>query len=333
MNPLKGKTILVTGGTGSFGKAFTRRVLDKYQPKTIRIYSRDELKQWEMEREFGYDKRLRFLIGDVRDLPRLKRAMEDVDIVIHAAALKHVPAAEYNPMEAIKTNVDGAMNVINAALDNNVSKVIALSTDKAAAPVNVYGATKLVSDRLFIQSNSYTGPKRDTRFSVVRYGNVIASRGSVVPLFRKQRETGEITITDERMTRFWITLPQAVDFVVTSLSLMQGGEMFVPKIPSMKIMDLAKTIAPDAKCRVVGIRPGEKLHECLITAEEGRFTHEMKDRYIVLSAAQFGWNDKDPGSYKGAKRLSEGFEYYSHTNKHQLGVKDMQELLASLDED
>ncbi len=330
MSIVDGKTILITGGTGSFGKACVKKLLDEHKPKRIRIFSRDELKQWDMRRGFGDHPSLRFLIGDVRDAERVKRATEGVDIIIHAAALKQVPACEYNPMEAVKTNVNGAMNVINAALDNNVPRVIALSTDKAAAPVNTYGATKLCSDRLFIQSNSYRGPTRDTKFGVVRYGNVMGSRGSVIPLFHKQKEKGELTITDERMTRFWITLPQAVDFVLSSLEMMQGGELFVPKIPTMKVMDLAKTIAPEASCRIVGIRPGEKLHECLITGEEGRLAYELKDRYVVLSASSTGW-DNDPKKYKGAKKLKEGFEYHSHTNDEFLSSAQMRALLKKLE--
>ena len=332
MSAVDGKTILITGGTGSFGKACVKKLLQEHKPKTIRIYSRDELKQWEMEREFKSHPKLRFLIGDVRDLPRLRRAAEGVDIIIHAAALKHVPACEYNPMEAIKTNVDGAMNVINAALDNNVSRVVALSTDKAAAPVNIYGATKLCSDRLFIQSNSYRGENRDTRFAVVRYGNVMASRGSVIPLFQKQKESGTVTITDERMTRFWITLPQAVDFVISSLQVMQGGELFVPKIPSMKITDLAMTIAPDTKFKITGIRPGEKLHECLITADEGRLTCELKDRYIVISASLDNAHEIIK-KHKGAKKAPEGFEYHSHTNPEYLSSAQMGKLLKQLEAD
>ena len=322
---LTGKTVLITGGTGSFGKVCVLKLLTEHKPKVVRILSRDELKQWEMRREFNDDPRLRFLIGDVRDPQRMRRASEGVDVLIHAAAMKQVPACEFNPIEAIRTNVDGAINVINAALDNDIPRVIALSTDKAASPVNLYGATKLCSDRLFIQSNSYRGPRRRTRFSVVRYGNVMGSRGSVIPLFRKQKELGELTITDERMTRFWITLPQAVDLVLSSLPVMQGGELFVPKIPSMKIVDLAKTIAPEASCRIIGIRPGEKLHECLITKEEGRLAYELKDRYVILSPSL----DVQPNikKYKGATQLNEGFEYHSHTNSHVLSARDMEALL------
>lgn len=330
MSAVDGKTILITGGTGSFGKSCVKKLLSEHKPKAVRVFSRDELKQWEMRREFADDPRLRFLIGDVRDAMRVRRATEGVDVVIHAAAMKQVPACEYNPMEAIKTNVDGAMNVINACLDNDVPKVIALSTDKAASPVNLYGATKLCSDRLFIQSNSYRGPKRRTTFSVVRYGNVLGSRGSVIPLFRRQKEKGELTITDKRMTRFWITLSQAVDLVLTSLEIMQGGEMFVPKIPSMKIIDLAKTIAPDASCRIIGIRPGEKLHECLITKEEGRLAYELNDRYVVLSPSLEDMQH-DIKKYKGAKKLAEGFEYHSHTNRHVLSSKDMHVMITKAD--
>jgi len=327
MSIFKGKIILITGGTGSFGKACVKRLLEAHDPTAIRIYSRDELKQWEMAREIN-DPRVRFLIGDVRDAARLKRAFEGVDYVIHAAALKHVPACEYNPVEAVRTNVDGAINVINAALDTNVKKVIALSTDKAVNPVNIYGATKLCSDRLFVQSNSYAGPVRQTRFSVVRYGNVMASRGSVIPLFRKQAESGTITVTDPRMTRFWITLPHAVDFVLSSFEMMQGGEVFVPKIPSMKITDLAKTVAPKAKIKVIGIRPGEKLHESLTTIEESPLIREMKDRYIVLSASR-EW-EVDQSLYTRYKKVKEGFEYNSYDNKEYISAKKMTKILEEL---
>ena len=328
MSIFKGKIILITGGTGSFGKACVKRLLEAHDPAAIRIFSRDELKQWEMAREFHHDPRVRFFIGDVRDAGRLKRAFEGADYVIHAAALKHVPACEYNPVEAVRTNVDGAINVINAALDTNVKKVIALSTDKAVNPVNIYGATKLCSDRLFVQSNSYAGPVRQTRFSVVRYGNVMASRGSVIPLFRKQAESGVLTVTDARMTRFWITLPHAVDFVLSSFEMMQGGEIFVPKIPSMKITDLAKTVAPKAKIKVMGIRPGEKLHESLTTVEESPLIREMKDRYIVLSPSR-EW-EVDESMYTRYKKVKEGFEYNSYDNKDYLSQKKMTAMLAEL---
>jgi UDP-N-acetylglucosamine 4,6-dehydratase/5-epimerase len=327
MSMFKDRVILITGGTGSFGKACVKKLLE-HNPASIRIYSRDELKQWEMAREFNHDPRLRFLIGDVRDAARLKRACEGVDYLIHAAALKHVPACEYNPMEAIKTNINGATNVIDAALDAGVKKVIALSTDKAASPVNTYGATKLVSDRLFIQSNAYRGADRPTRFSVVRYGNVMGSRGSVIPLFQKQREVGVLTITDPAMTRFWITLPQAVDFVLSCFEIMQGGELYVPKIPSMKMTDLAKVMAPKAKQKIIGIRPGEKLHESLITSEESHLVREMKDRYVVLSASP-EW-DFDPTAYSRLKKVKKGFSYDSLKNPKYLNQKDMAKLLLEL---
>jgi len=328
MSAFKDKVILITGGTGSFGKACVKKLLEVHDTASIRIYSRDELKQWEMAREFGNHPKLRFLIGDVRDVGRLKRAFEGVDYVIHAAALKHVPACEYNPVEAVRTNVDGAVNVINAALDTNVKKVIALSTDKAVNPVNIYGATKLTSDRLFIQSNSYSGHLHPTRFSVVRYGNVMASRGSVIPLFRAQAATGTLTVTDARMTRFWITLPHAVDFVLSSFELMQGGEIFVPKIPSMKITDLAKTLAPKAKIKVIGIRPGEKLHESLTTKEESLLIREMKDRYIVLSPSR-EW-PVDESLYARYKKVKDGFEYDSYSNPKYLTQKEMRAMLDEL---
>ncbi|MBW2647153.1 MAG: UDP-N-acetylglucosamine 4,6-dehydratase (inverting) [Deltaproteobacteria bacterium] len=274
------QSILLTGGTGSFGKHFCKVMLEKYNPKVIRVYSRDELKQHEMRQVFGEDK-IRYFIGDVRDEERLKRAMEGIDIVVHAAALKQVPACEYNPLEAIKTNIIGAKNIIDAAIDTGVKKVVALSTDKAANPVNLYGATKLCAEKIFIQGNSYTG-SRGTRFSCVRYGNVIGSRGSVVPLFQEQKKTGKITITDKKMTRFWITLDQAVDLVVHTLSHMQGGEIFIPRIPSMNIPDLAQAVAPECEIEVIGIRPGEKLHEILVTEEEGRNTIAHDGLYVIL---------------------------------------------------
>lgn len=328
MSIFKGKTILITGGTGSFGKACVTKLLEEHDPEIIRVFSRDELKQWEMAREFNNHPKLRFFIGDVRDAERLRRACEGVDYIIHAAALKHVSACEYNPMEAVKTNINGAVNVINAALDNNVKKIIALSTDKAASPVNTYGATKLVSDRLFIQSNAYRGNHRDTRFSVVRYGNVMGSRGSVIPLFKKQALSGVLTITDPAMTRFWITLPQAVDFVLSSFELMQGGELYVPKIPSMKVTDLAKVMAPKAKHKVIGIRPGEKLHELLIAAEESHLVREMKDRYVVLSASP-EWK-YDSSEYTRLKKVKKGFEYDSLKNPKYLNQKEMEKLLKEL---
>lgn len=323
MEHLTGKTILVTGGTGSFGKKFVKRVLE-YDIKKIIIFSRDELKQFEMKQEFT-DSRVRFFLGDVRDKERLYRAFDQVDIVVHAAAMKHVEACEYNPFEAIKTNVYGAQNIIEAAIDRGVEKVIALSTDKAAAPLNLYGATKLASDKLFVAANSYTGSK-NTQFSVVRYGNVIGSRGSVVPLFNKMKSKGKLTITDERMTRFWITLENGVEFVLTSLKDMVGGEIFVPKIPSMRIIDLAKVIAPEAEISIIGIRPGEKLHELMITNDDARNTVEF-DRYYVITPQFTWWGNK----LTGGKKLSEDFVYSSDTNADWLKIEELKELISNLD--
>jgi UDP-N-acetylglucosamine 4,6-dehydratase len=282
-----------------------------------------------MQQEFNNHPNLRFLIGDVRDAERLSRACEGVDFIIHAAALKQVPACEFNPMEAVATNVNGAINVINAALNNNVPRVIALSTDKAVSPANIYGATKLCSDRLFIQSNAYRGTQRDTRFSVVRYGNVMASRGSVIPVFEKQREKGVVTITDAHMTRFWITLNQAVDFVLSSYVIMEGGELFVPKIPSMKISDLAAVIAPKAKQKIIGIRPGEKLHESLLTSEESRLAYDLPDRYVVLSPSASAWGG-DTSWYRNGTKVAEGFTYDSGTNKEFLTPAAMRALLKKI---
>jgi UDP-N-acetylglucosamine 4,6-dehydratase len=315
------QSILLTGGTGSFGKHFCKVMLEKYHPKVIRIYSRDELKQHEMRQTFGDDV-IRYFIGDVRDGERLKRAMEGVDIVIHAAALKQVPSCEYNPFEAVKTNIYGAQNVIDAAIDTGVKKVVALSTDKAVNPVNLYGATKLCSDKIFIQGNSYSG-SRGTRFSCVRYGNVIGSRGSVIPLFREQKKTGKITITDNRMTRFWLTLDQAVDLVVNALCHMQGGEIFVPKIPSMKIMDLAKAIAPECEIEVIGIRPGEKIHEALITEEEGRNTVAYNGMYVIMP--NYSWWERQ--NYKTGQRLPDDFVYTSNNNDVWLSMEDLKEII------
>lgn len=322
----KGKVILITGGTGSFGRACVETLLKKYHPKVIRIYSRDELKQWEMERAFGSSPKLRFLIGDVRDAGRLKRATEGVDVLIHAAALKHVPACEYNPVDAVRTNVDGTINVINAALDNNVPYVMMLSTDKAVNPTNIYGATKLCAERLVIQSNSYRGATRKTRFSVVRYGNVMGSRGSVIPLFREQRARGEVTITDPRMTRFWITLPRAIDFVLSSIGMMQGGEVFVPKIPSMHITDLARVIAPKAKQRIVGMRAGERLDEYLMTREESNRAFESGDRYVIIPSVQlWKW---DRTLLPALKKVKSDSDYNSRDNPSFLSARDMQKIIA-----
>ncbi len=317
------QTILLTGGTGSFGKHFCKVMLEKYHPKTIRIYSRDELKQHEMRQIFGEDI-IRYFIGDVRDASRLKRAMEGADLVIHAAALKQVPSCEYNPFEAIKTNIYGAENIINAAIDTGVQKVVALSTDKAVNPANLYGATKLCAEKIFIQGNSYSG-LRGTRFCCVRYGNVIGSRGSVIPLFSKQKKTGKITITDDRMTRFWITLDQAVELVITALQIALGGEIFVPKIPSMRITDLATAVAPDCDIEIIGTRPGEKLHESLITEEEGRNTISYNGMYIILP--NYTWWEKRH-NYKEAKKLADDFIYSSNRNDEWVSIEDMKILLS-----
>lgn len=320
MFSLKDKTILVTGGTGSFGRKFVSKVLEMDVKKVI-VFSRDELKQYEMAQEYT-DSRIRFFIGDVRDKERLFRAFDGVDVVIHAAALKHVGICEYNPFEAIKTNINGAQNIIETAIDRRVERVIALSTDKAASPVNLYGATKLASDKLFVAANSYAGNKK-TRFSVVRYGNVVGSRGSVVPFFKKIRSTGKLPITDVRMTRFWITLTQGVQFVLDNLKRMKGGEIFVPKIPSMKVMDLAKAIAPECELEFKGIRPGEKLHEAMITEDDARRTLEFDTFYIIQP--EFPWWDAE--SLKGGKPVMEGFSYISNTNEHWLSVEELKKLV------
>jgi len=317
MSVFDGKTVLLTGGTGSFGQKFTEIILSEHDPKSVRIYSRGELKQFEMRSRFE-DEHLRFLIGDVRDRDRLYRAMNGVDIVVHAAALKQVPACEYNPIEAIRTNIDGAVNVVDAAIDNSVEKVMALSTDKAVHPVNLYGATKMAAEKLFIQGNSYAGEGREL-FSCVRYGNVIGSRGSVIPVFKEQRKTGTITITDERMTRFWITLDQGVRFVIDCIERMNGGEIFVPKIPSMKITDLAKAIAPGAKWNVIGIRAGEKLHEILLTEDEARHTKEF-DSYFAVEPEHPFWNKEN---FNGGKVLPEGFRYSSDNNDRWLTKEEL----------
>lgn len=308
MSYFDGKTILITGGTGSFGKMFTSLLLDEWNPDSIRIYSRGELLQWEMQQKI-HDDRLRFLIGDVRDRDRLYRAMNDVDIVVHAAALKQVPAAEYNPMEAVKTNIDGASNIINASIDNGVERVMALSTDKAVHPVNLYGATKMVAEKLFVQGNAYAGGRK-TRFACTRYGNVVGSRGSIIPLFLEQRKQGRVTITDERMTRFLLTLEQGARFVARCIETMKGGEIFVPRIPSMKITDLAKVIAPGCNVEIIGIRPGEKLHEVLLTEDEARHSKDMGDYFVIEPELKF-WNRNT--AHEG-KPLPEGFRYSSESN-------------------
>ena len=320
----KDKVVLVTGGTGSFGKKFIEIMLKEFHPGKLIVYSRDEQKQHEM-RQTGYQhESLRYFIGDIRDQERLRRAFQGVDYVVHAAALKQVPACEYNPMEAVKTNILGSSNVIDAALDANVSRVIALSTDKAVNPINLYGATKLAAEKLFVQSNAYAGG-RETRFACVRYGNVVGYRGSVVPVFLRQRKSGKITITDERMTRFWISLEQGVRFVIRCLEEMYGGEVFVPKIPSMKVIDLAKAVAPEAKIEIVGIRPGEKLHEVLISEDEARTVVELDDMYIVQPAAAL-WFGREWES-KG-KKINDDFRYASNTNTDWLDIDDIQQFIA-----
>ena len=320
---VKDKVILVTGGTGSFGKKFIKKALTEGAKKII-VFSRDELKQYEMKQEFT-DNRLRFFIGDVRDQDRLHRAFDGVDIVIHAAAMKHVDACEYNPFEAVKTNIHGAQNIIEAAIDCGVEKVIALSTDKACAPVNLYGATKLASDKLFVAANAYVGDKK-TSFSVVRYGNVVGSRGSVVPFFKKVKETGRVPVTDERMTRFWITLDQGVQFVLDNLARMHGGEIFVPKIPSMKVMDLAHAIAPECKIDIIGIRPGEKLHEAMIMEDDARHTVEFDDYYIIQP--EFPWWSKKYA--EGGKALPDGFAYTSDNNNDWLTIEELRKLAEDM---
>lgn len=312
MNEFNGKIILLTGGTGSFGQKFTEVLLKEYKPKSIRIYSRGELLQVQMDQHFR-DSRLRFFIGDVRDLSRLNRAMSGVDIVVHAAALKHVPACEYNPLEAVKTNIEGTANVINAAIDNEIPKVMVISTDKAVHPVNLYGATKMVAEKLAIQGNAYAGDRR-TRISCVRYGNVIGSRGSVIPLFKEQMKSGLLTITDKRMTRFWITLDYGVHFVIQCVERMKGGEIFIPKIPSMKVLDLANAIAPRAEKKITGIRPGEKLHEVLLTEDEARHTREYDDLFIVEPEQTFWEESPSLSSNMGGKPLPENFRYASDIN-------------------
>ena len=323
------KTILITGGTGSFGKQFTRMLLDQYNPERIIIFSRDELKQHDMRIAFNNDERLRFFIGDLRDRERVYRAFStEIDLVVHAAALKQVPACEYNPLEAVKTNVIGGQNVIDAAIDCGIPKVIALSTDKAVNPINLYGATKLCAEKLFIQGNSYAGSK-DTRFSCVRYGNVVGSRGSVVPVFRNQRENGVITVTDDRMTRFWITLEQAVEFVFQAASVMVGGETFIPRLPSMGIMDLVKVIAPDCEVQITGIRPGEKLHEILISEDEARHTVELKDKLVILP--EYPWWDsrhKETSAYDEGIPLAEGTCYASNTNDWWLTLDELRQMIG-----
>ncbi|RDU54798.1 UDP-N-acetylglucosamine 4,6-dehydratase (inverting) [Helicobacter sp. MIT 00-7814] len=332
MHVIDNKNILITGGTGSFGKKFIQTILEKHNPKKVVVYSRDELKQYEMAQSFT-DKRMRFFIGDVRDAKRLEVALNGIDICIHAAALKHVPIAEYNPMECIKTNIDGASNVINAALKNNVRFIIALSTDKAANPINLYGATKLCSDKQFIAANNIKGAQ-DCKFSVVRYGNVLGSRGSVIPFFKKLVESGadELPITDEKMSRFFITLDSGVEFVLDSLERMHGGEIFVPKIPSMYIKDLAHAIAPNARLKTIGIRPGEKLHEVMIPKDDSRLCVEFESFYTLMPTINF----QTPIDYTLTRNnlrgnlVGEEFEYASNTNSQWLDSAQLQEFLKNL---
>ena len=325
---LDGKDILITGGTGSFGKKCTQIILDRYDPDRLIILSRDELKQAQMKQRFSPEEHscMRYFIGDVREKDRLYRAFSDVDVVIHAAALKRVPAAEYNPIEPIKTNVMGGSNVIEAAIDCDVDRVIALSTDKGANPINLYGATKLCADKLFVAGNNYSG-KDGTRFSVVRYGNVVGSRGSVIPFFLEKRETGTLPITDPRITRFWITLEQAVDFVLTNLERMEGGEVFVPKIPSMKITDLAEAIAPGCDHEVVGIRPGEKLHEVMVPKNVARNTLEFEDYFAILPAFQ-DWDSDSYHEENGGTWCEDQFKYSSDINDRWLSTEEIRDMIG-----
>lgn len=321
------KSILITGGTGSFGRKFIRTVLLHYKPRRLVVFSRDELKQYEMQQEFNQPC-MRYFLGDVRDAERLKQAMRGIDYVVHAAALKQVPAAEYNPTECIRTNVNGAENVINAAIENGVEKVIALSTDKAASPANLYGATKLLSDKLFIAANNIVGGHK-TRFAVVRYGNVVGSRGSVVPFFRKLLAEGatDLPITDARMTRFWITLEQGVEFVLKNFSRMLGGELFVPKIPSARMVDLATAMAPDLPHRIIGIRPGEKLHELMVPRDDSRLTLEFADHYVIRPSIRFVVGEDDYVTNRLGeigKPVDEGFKYSSDNNPWFLSIEELQ---------
>ncbi|MDP1689788.1 MAG: UDP-N-acetylglucosamine 4,6-dehydratase (inverting), partial [bacterium] len=320
---LLNKTILITGGLGFFGQKFVEIILREHNPKSVRIYDNRELAQVEVERKLN-DPRVRFFMGDVKDKDRLKRAMNGVDIVVHAAALKHVPVCEYNPIEAVKTNIGGAINVIDAAIDCSVEKVIAISTDKAVQPVNLYGATKMVAEKLFVQGNSYSGQGK-TIFSCSRYGNVVGSSGSVIPLFKEQNQKGEITITDERMTRFWITLEQGVHFVIKCIENMHGGEIFVPKISSMKVTDLAAVVAPEANRKLIGIRPGEKIHEILLTRQEAMHAKEADDYFVIEPEFPF-W---DKSNFKDCQCLKDNFEYSSDSNGQWVSSEEMKEILKT----
>lgn len=319
---LKNSSILITGGTGSFGNTFIPMTLAKYNPRRLVIYSRDEMKQWEMAKAYQDDERVRFFIGDVRDKDRLVRALNDIDYVVHAAATKIVPTAEYNPFECVKTNINGAVNLIDACIEQKVKRVVALSTDKASSPSNLYGATKLVSDKLFIAGNSYSGDQ-DTRFSVVRYGNVMGSRGSVIPFFLNKAETGELPITDDRMTRFMITLEDGVQLVWHALDDMKGGEIYVNKIPSIKVTDIAKAVAPDAAQKIVGIRPGEKIHEQMISPEDANYTYEYDSYYKILPAI-FDWH-QDEARINNGRLVQEGFTYSSDNNDSWMSVESLRD--------
>lgn len=323
---LNDKSILITGGTGSFGNTFVPMTLAKYNPKRLIIYSRDEMKQWDMAKKFQGDPRVRFFIGDVRDRKRLYRALDGVDYVVHAAATKIVPTAEYNPFECVKTNINGAMNLIDACIDKGIKRVVALSTDKASSPVNLYGATKLASDKLFVAGNSYAGG-HDTRFAVVRYGNVMGSRGSVIPFFLSIRDKGVLPVTDERMTRFMISLEQGVELVWHAFDDMVGGEIYVKKIPSMKVTELAKAVAPEAKVEFVGIRPGEKLHEQMISPEDSFYTYEYPEHYKILPAIH-NW-DTTTERIKDGTKVPEGFEYSSDNNPEWMSVAELQAWIAA----
>jgi UDP-N-acetylglucosamine 4,6-dehydratase len=330
---LKGASILLTGGTGSFGKRFIRHVLATQAPGRLVVYSRDELKQFQLRQEYPVEQypTLRFFIGDVRDRDRLYRALDGVDVVVHAAALKQVPTAEYNPLEAIKTNIMGSANIIDAAIDRNVKKVLALSTDKAANPINLYGATKLCADKLFVAANAYSG-FHQTRFSVVRYGNVVGSRGSVIPYFLAQRSTGRLTITDARMTRFLITLDQGVEFVLRCIDEMLGGEIFVPKIPSVVVTDLARVIGPECKQEIIGIRPGEKLHETMVPEDDARLTIEYDDHFVIQPTHSF-WNQRDYMAGKPGRLCADGFRYSSEINDRFLTDEEIAGLVQLVEQD
>lgn len=322
---LRDKTILITGGTGSFGNKCIETLLDRYEPKVVRLFSRDELKQSEMQARYKGEDRLRFFIGDIRDKDRLIQATKGCDLIIHAAALKQVPACEYNPFEAVQTNILGAENMVTAAITNDVERVMLLSTDKAVNPVNLYGATKLCAEKIIVQGNAYAAHS-NARFACVRYGNVVGSRGSVVPIFLKQAESGVLTITDERMTRFWITLDQAVEFVLSRIPMAEGGEVFVPKIPSMRVLDIAEAIAPDAEKVFTGIRPGEKLHEAMLTEDESRHANELDDCYMIYP--EFPMWRTEP--YTQGTPVADGFRYTSDNNTEWLGPEELRAMLPSL---